>query len=494
METKRISMKNDCKPDAGVAGVGDGIGTNESAGIAADGMRSDASDGAAEPDKAGVKVFFLSLGCEKNTVNTERMVFLVKEAGYTVVNEDFLADVIVVNSCAFIDEAKKESIDAILDVAWLKEHRALKAIVVTGCLPERYREEVLRELPEVDAVLGTGSYERVTEAIEKALNGNRFFAFDDKNSCPIGGIREPIGPAYSTYIKIGEGCNNRCSYCAIPLIRGKYRSRPMEELVEEAKQLEARGAKELNLIAQDTSVYGIDLYGKYSLAKLIRRITEETGIPWIRVLYCYPDKVTDELLEEFRTNDRLLNYLDLPVQHISDRMLSAMNRHGNKALILDTIKRIRQAVPSMVLRSTAIVGFPGETKEDFEELCVFIKQVRFDKFGAFLYSREEGTPAYGFEGQISEQVKQDRYDRLMEIQMAISREKAEEKVGQLLDVLVEGYDAVSEAFFGRSAGDAPDVDGKVFFSGRKGQYHPGEILKVRITEGLDYDLVGKVLK
>ncbi len=448
------------------------------------------------PDTAGkgTKIFFLSLGCEKNTVNTERMLFLVKEAGYEVVQEDIFADVVVINSCAFIEEAKKESIDAILDVAWLKEHRNLKAIVVTGCLPERYREEVLEELPEVDAVLGTGSYERIVEAVEKALNGRRFSSFEDKNLCPLGGKRELLGSSYSVYMKIGEGCNNRCSYCAIPMIRGNYRSRPMEELIEEAKWLERQGAKELNLIAQDTSVYGADLYGEYSLSKLIRRITEETEIPWIRVLYCYPDKITDGLLEEFRTNDRLLNYLDLPVQHISDRMLSAMNRHGDKKLILDTVKRIREAVPSITLRSTAIVGFPGETEEDFRELCEFVKEVRFERFGAFTYSREEGTAACDFKNQVEEQIKQDRYDRLMALQMEISREKSEEKIGRVLKVLTEGYDEVSEAYFGRSEADAPDIDGKVFFKGRKGQYRRGEFLNVRITEGLDYDLVGKVLK
>ncbi len=440
------------------------------------------------------KVFFVSLGCEKNTVNTERMIYLTEQAGYTVVNEDIAADVIVVNSCAFIDEAKKESIETILDVAWLKEHRTLKAIVVAGCMTERYREEVLEQLPEVDAVLGTGSYEKIAEAIEKALAGEKYASFEDKNCCPLGGQRVLTGAGYSAYMKLGEGCSNRCTYCAIPMIRGNYRSRPMEELVDEAKWLEAQGVKELNLIAQDTSVYGKDLYGEYRLAALIREITEKTRIPWIRVLYCYPDKITDELLREFQTNDRLVKYLDLPIQHISDRMLSAMNRHGSKALIADTVRRIRTAVPEMTLRSTAIVGFPGETEEDFTELCDFISEVRFDKFGAFPYSREEGTPAYDFEGQVEEQTKQDRYDRLMALQMEISGEKTVEKIGSILEVLVEGYDPVSEAYYGRSRADAPDVDGKVFFAGRKGAYKPGSFVKVKITEGLDYDLVGEVLK
>ena len=440
------------------------------------------------------KIFFISLGCEKNRVNTERMIWLVKEAGYEVVTEDIHADAVVINSCAFIDEAKKETIDTVLDVAWLKEHKNLKAIVLTGCLPERYREEVLAELPEVDAVLGTGSYEAIVEAIEAALKKEKFSRFEDKDLCPIGGERVLTGPAFSAYMKIGEGCNNRCTYCAIPLIRGRYRSRPIEELVNEAKWLEKQGVKELNLIAQDTSIYGIDLYGKYSLARLIRAITDSTSIPWIRVLYCYPDKITDELLEEFKNNSRLVKYLDLPVQHISDRMLSAMNRHGDKALILDTLERIRRAVPDMTLRSTGIVGFPGETEEDLEEFCEFLKIARFDKFGAFTYSREENTPAFDFPDQIDEQTKQERYDALMAVQMEISAEKAEKKVEETLEVLVEGYDPVAQAWFGRSRSDAPDIDGKVFFAGKKGQYKPGTFIKVRITEGLDYDLIGEVVK
>lgn len=436
------------------------------------------------------KVGFVSLGCSKNQVNTEEMIYLVKKAGYEVVSEDIHADVMVVNTCAFIESAKKESIDTVLDIAWLKEHRDLKGIVVTGCMGERYREEVLTAMPEVDAVLGTGSYQNVVEAIEKVLAGEKYTSFEEKDCCPLGGKRVLADKSYSAYLKIGEGCNNRCTYCAIPMIRGSYRSRPMEELVEEAKWLEEQGVKELNLIAQDTSVYGIDLYGEYRLAELIHRITDETEIPWIRVLYCYPDKITDSLVEEFKNNDRLVKYLDLPIQHISDRILKAMNRHGDSAVIKDSIKRIRQ-VPGMTLRSTAIVGFPGETEEDFAELSSFIKEVRFDKFGAFTYSREEDTPAHDFAGQIDEQTKQDRLDRLMAIQLEVSAEKMEEKIGDIVDVLVEGFDPVSEAFYGRTAADAPDIDGKVFFTARK-KYEAGDFVKIRITESMDYDLLGEV--
>ncbi len=438
------------------------------------------------------KVSFVSLGCSKNKVNTEEMLYLVKEAGYEIVTEDIDADVVVINSCAFIESAKKESIDTILDVAWLKENRHLKGIVVTGCMSERYREQILDAMPEVDAVIGTGSYDKVVEAIDSVLEGKKYTSFEDKDVCTLGGKRILTETGYSAYLKIGEGCNNRCTYCAIPLIRGKFRSRPMEELVDEAKWLDSLGVKEINLIAQDTSIYGIDLYGEYKLAELIQKITAETNIPWIRVLYCYPDKITDELIEEFRSNQRLVHYLDLPIQHINDGVLKAMNRHGDGALIKDTIARIRSAVPDIVLRSTGIVGFPGESEEAFEEFCDFIKEVKFDKFGTFPYSREEDTPAYDLPCQIDEQVKQDRLDTLMAIQMEISAEKAKEKVGDILEVMVEGYDPVSEACYGRSKADAPDIDGKVFFTSGK-RYTAGEIIKVKITESMDYDLIGEAL-
>lgn len=442
-------------------------------------------------EKEKAKIGFVSLGCSKNQVNTERMMYLVREAGYQIVPEDIDADVMVINTCAFIESAKKESIDNILDVAWLKENRNLKAIVVTGCLGERYREQILEQMPEVDAVLGTGSYEKIVAAIEMVLEKKTYTSFEDKNVCEMGGNRILTDRSYSAYLKIGEGCNNRCTYCAIPLIRGVYRSRPMEELVKEAQWLEEQGVKEINLIAQDTSVYGVDLYGGYRLAELIHKITEATERAYIRVLYCYPDKITDELIREFRDNERLLKYIDLPIQHISDRVLKAMNRHGNQKLIRETIARLRREVPDITIRSTGIVGFPGETEEDFEEFCAFLKEVRFDRFGAFTYSREEDTPAYDFENQVDEQTKQDRLDRLMAIQMEISAEKAGEQVGKKLEVLVEGYDPVSEAYYGRSRADAPDIDGKVFIRAKKGAYREGDFARVQITESMDYDLVGE---
>ena len=437
------------------------------------------------------KISFISLGCSKNRINTEEMVYLVKEAGYEVVSDDFEADVVVINSCAFIESAKKESIDTVLDVAWLKENRNLKAIVVAGCMSERYREEILEALPEVDAVLGTGSYHKIVTAIDEVLENKSYKSFEDKNLCPLGGKRVLSTPGYTAYMQISEGCNNCCTYCAIPKIRGKFRSRPMEDLVKEAKWLESCGVKELCIIAQDTTAYGIDLYGKYALAELLQRLTSETSIPMFRLLYCYPDKVTDELIAEISQNDRVVKYIDLPIQHISDKILKRMNRKGDGKTVRETVKKLRE-IPGMVLRSTAIVGFPGESDEDFEELCLFLKEARFDRFGAFTYSREEGTRAYDFGDQIDEQTKQDRFDTLMSIQLEISAELQEQKVGDFMTVLVEGYDPVAEACYGRSAADAPEIDGKVFIIGKK-RYEPGSFIEVRITDALDYDLIGEAL-
>ena len=439
--------------------------------------------------KNKAKISFISLGCCKNKVNTEQMAYLVKEAGYEIVSEDIEADAVVINTCAFIESAKKESIDTILDVAWLKENRSLSGIVVAGCMAERYKEEITEALPEVDAVIGTGSYDKIVEALDAVFEGKGYTSFNDKNAAVQGGKRILSAPHYSAYLRISEGCNNCCTYCAIPKIRGKFRSRPMEELIEEAKWLEKCGVKELNIIAQDTTAYGIDLYGKYALVDLIKALTSETAIAKFRLLYCYPDKITDELIEEFKGNDRLINYIDLPVQHVSDGILKRMNRKGDGKMIRETVKKLR-SVPGMVIRSTAIVGFPGESEEDFEELCNFIKEARFDRFGAFTYSREEGTPAYDFEDQIDEDVKNDRLDVLMSIQLEISAELQEEKVGDILTVLVEGYDPVAEACYGRSDFDAPEIDGKVFIPGKK-KYEPGSFIKVKITDSMDYDLIGE---
>ncbi len=450
-----------------------------------------------------MKIGFISLGCPKNQLDTEVMLHEVVAAGYEITSEDIEADIIIINTCAFIESAKQEAIDNILDEAWLKENRSLKGIIVTGCLAERYREQILEELPEVDALLGVGSIHNIVEAIKavekqsKRKNipaSEKYCSFEDKNTVRLGGDRVLTTPDYAAYLKIAEGCDNRCTYCAIPSIRGKFRSRPMEDVVAEAKDMDALGIKELTLVAQDTTRYGKDLYGRYALAELIHKITEETNIPWIRVLYCYPDKITDELVEEFKTNPRLLKYIDLPLQHISDRMLKAMNRHGNGQMIREVIQKLR-SVEGMVIRTTFIVGFPGETEEDFNELAEFITEQKFEHAGVFTYSREEGTPAYDFEGQIDEQVKQDRMDILMRTQMNINTARNEERIGSVITVLCEAYDPVNECYYGRSSEDAPDIDGKVFFryNGEE-RIMPGSMVKVKVREVVDYDVYGFAMK
>ena len=439
------------------------------------------------------KVGFISLGCSKNLVDTEVMLRTLYDAGFEITPDETEAEIIVINTCGFIESAKQESIENILDAAKLKEWGKCRHIVVTGCLAERYRDEIMQEMPEVDAIIGVGSLEDITEACSAVLRGEKYSSFKDKETSRLGGERILTTDEHTAYLKIAEGCDNKCTYCAIPMIRGRLRSRPIEDIVKEAQDLEAMGVKELNLIAQDTSRYGLDLYGEYSLAKLVRAITEATSIPWIRLLYCYPDKITDELIEELANNPRLVKYMDIPIQHISDKMLGAMNRHGGKELIRDAVRRLRDGVPGIVLRSTAMVGFPGETEEDFCELCEFIKEARFDRFGAFTYSAEEGTLAAEFDGQIDEQIKQDRYDVLMQTQLTVAEELGAAKVGSVQTVLCDGYDTVAEVYYGRSYADAPDVDGKVYFTSPRRKINTGAFVQVKITEAMDYDLVGEVI-
>ena len=438
------------------------------------------------------KVGFVSLGCSKNLVDTEVMLRKLHDAGFELTPDEAEAEIIVINTCGFIESAKQESIDNILDLARLKEEGNLKAIVATGCLVERYREEVMKELPEIDALVGVGSISHIVEACEAVLRGEKFTSFDDKETCPLGGDRILTTDEHTAYLKVAEGCDNKCTYCAIPLIRGKMRSRPIEDIVKEAKDLEELGVKELNLIAQDTSRYGLDLYGEYSLAKLVRAITKETNIPWIRLLYCYPDKITDELIEELRVNDRLVKYMDIPAQHISDRVLTRMNRHGGSALIKETVKKLRERVPGIVLRTTFMVGFPGETEKDFEELCEFVKEARFEHFGAFTYSAEEGTAAALLDGAVDEQTKQDRYDILMQTQLTVNEDIIEKRVGETLTVLCDGFDTIADIYYGRTYADAPDVDGRVYFRSKK-RIPAGQFVEVKISEAIDYDLVGDVI-
>ena len=435
------------------------------------------------------KVGFISLGCSKNLVDTEVMLRKLHDAGFEITPDETEAEIIVINTCGFIESAKQEAIDNILDAAKLKEWGKCRHIIATGCLVERYREEVMNELPEIDAIVGVGSICDIAEACDAVMRGEKYTSFRDKNTSKLGGDRILTTDEHSAYLKIAEGCDNKCTYCAIPLIRGKFRSRTVEDIVAEARDLEALGVKELNLIAQDTSRYGLDIYGEYSLARLVREICKATDIPWIRLLYCYPDKITDELIEEMRNNPRLLKYMDIPIQHISDSVLTRMNRHGGKALICETVKKLRERVPGIILRTTAMVGFPGETEADFTELCEFIKEAKFDRFGAFTYSEEEGTAAAEFDGRIDPQTKQDRYDILMQTQLTVTEEQNESKIGNTYTVICDGFDTVAEIYYGRSYQDAPDVDGRVYFTSKK-KVEKGEFVDVKITEALDYDLVG----
>ena len=348
----------------------------------------------------------------------------------------------------------------------------------------------MREMPELDAILGVGSISKIVEACEAVMRGEKYSSFLDKESSALGGDRILTTDDYTAYLKIAEGCDNKCTYCAIPQIRGKMRSRTIEDIVKEACELESLGVKELNLIAQDTSRYGLDIYGKYALADLVSAICKKTNIPWIRLLYCYPDKITDELIDELAANPRLLKYMDIPIQHISNKILKSMNRHGDRAMIEDVIRKLRARVPGIVLRTTAMVGFPGETEEDFTELCEFIKEMRFDRFGAFTYSAEEGTVSAGYPDQIDEQVKQDRYDVIMQTQLTITEEQNEKKIGTVLETLCEGFDTVGEIYYGRTYQDAPDIDGRIYFSSKE-KINKGDIVKVRVNEALDYDLVGE---
>lgn len=440
----------------------------------------------------GIKVGFVSLGCPKNLVNTEKMLSKLANNGYEIVAEDIQADVIVINTCAFIQSAKQEAIDNILDIAWLKENHTLKGIVVTGCLAERYKDEILERLPEVDCVLGTGSYDEICEAVESAYSKKQYRSFKDVNSIPLGGERVITTPEYFAYLQIAEGCDNCCTYCVIPQIRGRFRSRQLSDIVEEAKQLASLGVKEVCLIAQDTTRYGEDIYGTYALDSLVTEISKIKGIEWIRLMYCYPDRITDGLIDVIANNKKVVKYIDMPIQHINNDILKAMNRRDTCESITEIIKKLRERIPGLILRTTVIVGFPGETEEQFEQLHKFIKETKFERLGVFTYSREENTPAYKMPNQVSEKVKKKRYDILMREQQKIHSAFNESFIGKTLRVICEGYDKVAESFYGRSYADAPDIDGKIYFSSSR-NLKDGEMLDVEITEVLDYDLIGKAV-
>ncbi len=414
-----------------------------------------------------IKCAFVSLGCPKNKIDSEVMMAKLYAAGIEIVEEDIHADVVVINTCAFIESAKKEAIETILDVAWLKENRNLRGIVVCGCLAERYKEELFKELPEVDAAIGVGDLEHIVEAVEAAYNAPnadapKYFHITCAENQVLGGDRVVTPPEYSTYLKISEGCDNHCTYCIIPKLRGKFRSRPVEDLVKETKELCELGAREIVVVSQDTTSYGKDLYGKPSLDMLLRELCKIEKLKWIRVLYCYPEDVTLELAETIASEPKIVKYLDMPIQHISDKVLKLMGRRGDSALIKEKIKLLRDTIPGLVLRSTVIVGFPGEGKAEFAELAEFLKEVKFERLGVFTFSCEEGTPAEKIkEGIVPEKTKEKRLDTLMRNQFTIHEARNKTQVGKTLEVLCEGYDRPSGVYYGRSAADAPEIDGKV---------------------------------
>ncbi len=437
------------------------------------------------------KIGFVSLGCPKNLLDTEVMLGHVVKAGYEITPEDTEADIIIINTCSFINDAKKESIDNILDIAWLKENSNLKGIIVTGCLAQRYRDEILKEFPEVDAVLGTGSVHSIVDAVKAVEKKIKFSEFKDENEVALGGDRVVTTTENAfAYLKISEGCNNRCTYCAIPNIRGKFRSRPIDEIISEAKELVQMGVSEIVVIGQDTTAYGIDIYGEYKLHELLSRLEKETDVKWLRILYCYPDKITPELINEFKVNKKLVKYIDIPIQHINDRILKRMNRRGNGALIRKVIKELRQ-IDGMVIRSTAIVGFPGETEEEFIELLEYIKEAKFERFGAFSYSREEDTPAYNFSDQIDEETKEKRLEIIMRESSEIFENYNQEQIGKEKTVIVEGYDRIEKVYIARSQSEAPEIDDiKLLFTSKK-RHVPGDFVKVKIQDVDDFGFLAK---
>ena len=437
-----------------------------------------------------VKVGMVSLGCCKNQVDAEMMLSKISAAGYELCTDSGLCDVVIVNTCGFIESAKTEAIDNILEFATLKGEGRIKKIIVTGCLSERYREQVAEELPEVDAVVGIGENGSIADIIGRVLNGERVIAFGDKKDLPLEGTRIVSNLPFFAYLKIAEGCDNRCSYCAIPLIRGNYRSRTIENIVSEATTLAQNGVKELIVVAQDITRYGLDLYGERRLPALLDELCGIDGVEWIRLLYAYPDEITDELIDCIARQPKIVKYLDIPLQHISDRILRAMNRRGTGAEIREVIAKLRSRVPGIALRTTFITGFPGETEEDFEELCEFVRETQFERMGCFAFSPEEDTPAAAMDGQIDDEVKQRRCEVLMDEQLEAAESFCRSMVGRTLDVLVEGYDRYAQSCFGRSSYDSPDIDPKVFFS-TKEPVNAGDIIKVKITDWMDYDLIGE---
>ena len=437
------------------------------------------------------KVGIVSLGCAKNQVDAEMLLFTLKNRGFTIVNDPADADAVIVHTCGFIDSAKQESIDEIIELGKLKQEGTIKAIIVTGCLAERYKNEITKQLYEVDAAIGIGANARIADVVLEALNGKKTELFPDKSLLPMEGGRVQSTPFYTAYLKVAEGCDNCCTYCAIPLIRGHFRSRQPDEVIKEAELLAANGVKELNVIAQDTTRYGEDLFGEPYLAKLLKRLCKIDGFKWIRVLYCYPDRVTDELIDVIAEEDKIVKYIDIPLQHCNGEVLKNMNRRGNRESLTELLNKIKSKIPNVIFRSTFITGFPGETEEQFEELADFAAEIKFQRLGCFPYSKEEDTKAALMENQIDDDIKQKRADIIMEHQQSVMAEYCESLIGSEVEVLVEGYDKLAECFFGRTYADAPEVDGCVFFTCDGEKPKAGDFVKVKITDYMGCDPVGE---
>lgn len=439
-----------------------------------------------------VKVGMVSLGCNKNQVDAERMLYKIKEAGYQLVADAALSDIVIVNTCGFIESAKQEAIETILEFGKLKEEGRIKKIIVSGCLAERYKEEVAELLPEADAVIGLGCNDDILNVIDKVLANERPLEFANKLCLPMEGGRVQTTLPFYSYLKVAEGCSNCCTYCAIPAIRGKFRSVPMEKLIEEAKGLAEHGVKELNIIAQDSTRYGEDLYGESKLPELLTELCRIDKLKWIRILYCYPERITDKLLDVIAKEDKIVKYIDVPIQHCCEDILKKMNREGNEEYLRALMAKIREKVPNVTIRTTLITGFPSETEEQFNQLADFVKDMRFDRLGCFAYSQEEGTKAAEMPDQIDEETKQRRADVIMEQQQIIMAQNNEKMIGKTIEVVTEGFDRYGECYFGRSAADAPDIDGKIFFRSPERKLTSGSFVKVNITETLDYDLIGEI--
>ncbi len=441
--------------------------------------------------KMPIKVKMISLGCPKNQVDSEVMMAKLRDGGCELTPHAGYADVVVINTCGFIEDAKKESIENICEMAQLKKEGTIKGIVVTGCLAQRYFDEIRKEFPEVDSVVQVGCAGDILRAVQSAGAGEKLALSAEPEQFALGGRRVLSTLPFYAYLKIADGCDNHCSYCVIPSLRGRYRSRPMDELVEEARGLAQRGVKELVLVAQDVTCYGRDL-GGLMLPELLRRLCRIDGLRWIRMLYCYPDFITDELIDTIASEEKLVKYIDMPIQHVSDRILRAMNRRMRKPELTALIEKIRRRIPGVTLRTTLIVGFPGETDDDFAQLVQFVRDTKFERLGAFAYSREEGTPAAEMSGQLEEDEKNRRQDIVMTEQQTVCEALNAARQGQTAEVLTEGYDRYAGCYFGRSADYAPDIDGKIFFTSVK-KRRPGEFVTVRFTDTMDFDLLGEAL-